>query len=261
MSELSRRDFSLLVGGILCCSCGRVAAQSDPSVCDAYFEATDGAAGSAIDYGSVTPLFADTSDDFDDDYRNSFVWVLADISNYFGLNVGFGLYTEATIPNAAFVPVDLIKPFRPDLPSDGTILVGRKLLMETRRVTKNLGAALTALCAHEGGHALQRKHRLLYKFTTTGDPFFQVRYELCADFVCGYYGAHRVERQPNYPVLIQAITQFRKGDQIFQPSRHGEPKDRADAVQAGVAFGQSRPGDGKAAVNAGVEYALGLKLG
>ncbi|TYO68396.1 hypothetical protein FXV83_00765 [Bradyrhizobium hipponense] len=260
MSKLSRRNFSLLVGGVLCCSCGRVAAQSDPSVCDPSFEATNGAAGSVINYGSVTPLFEDTSDDFDDDYKNSFVWVLADIANYLGLNFGFGLYTETTIPNAAFVPADLIKPMKPDLPSDGTILVGRNLLKETRRVTKNLGAALTALCAHESGHALQRKHRLLYKFTTAGDSFFQVRYELCADFVCGYYGAHRVERQPNYPVLIQAITQLRKGDQIFEPSGHGAPKHRADAVQAGAAFGRLHPGDGKAAVNAGVEYALALKF-
>jgi len=69
--------------------------------------------------------------------------VLADIANYLGINFGFGFYTEAPIPNAAFVPVTLVKAFKPDLPSDGTILLGRKLLKETRRTTNNLGPALT----------------------------------------------------------------------------------------------------------------------
>ncbi|MER9313525.1 hypothetical protein NKI51_30425 [Mesorhizobium australicum] len=164
-------------------------------------------------------------------------------------------------PNAAFT-ADLT--FRPagwtiDAPRDGIVLIGTHLIAEMRNYFGSLSAPLTALCGHEAGHALQAKHGLVDWHLYAGKPkddFYPDRYELCADFICGYYGAHRRKIDKSYRAAIQAATQFSKGD--HKPIGHGTPAQRGKAVEAGFQFGNSGVQDSKAAVEAGLQYVLGV---
>jgi hypothetical protein len=249
---LSRRTLGGAALGFLCC---RTAIAREASFsCDPLFDGTDLTA--LVDRATVSRFAGGT----DNDYENSLIWVLVSLADYLGINFAFGFYTERTIPNAAYVDdnLDGLAPIKQNMPSDGTILFGRKLVKETQRVAHNFGAAMTALAAHEAGHALQKKYSLRPVFMHAS--FGSVRAELCADFVCGYCAAYRETIQSDYPSSIQAITQFRKGDKKFIPSGHGTSKERARAVDAGYLYGRNHPSDGKAAVLKAVEYTLALKL-
>jgi predicted metalloprotease len=116
------------------------------------------------------------------------------------------------------------------------------------------------LCAHESGHALQKKYNQKKNFTLPDDPFRQVRYELCADFICGYYAQRRQSLDPKYPASIQAKTQFQLGDPALKSGGHGTAEQRGDAVRRGYLFGLKQPGDGEAAILEGVRYSLSLSL-
>jgi hypothetical protein len=260
---ISRRKLGLMSASFLCSACLKAAENSDgmPS-CVPSFDATNGTPSLTIDYRTISPMGSmNTDPDAENDYENSLIVELFAMAEFLGLNFAFGYYQESTIPNAAFVEDAPLKPLHPEMPSDGTILIGRKLLCETKQLAQNFGPAITALCAHESGHALQKKYMLRSKFKPSDDdPYAQVRYELCADFVCGYYAAFRKDRDSSYPAQIQAITQFRKGDKKFEPSGHGTSDQRADAVTKGYLFAKKRPADGKAAVGEGVNYSLALSF-
>lgn len=194
----------------------------------------------------------------DNEFFNSMVWDMRDIADYLGINFAFGFYTERVVPNAAYTSetITSLNPANPIAPViDGTVLFGQRLVRSTQRNSRNLGAAMTALAAHEAGHALQNKFRVLPEFMNAS-TFGKIRCELCADFICGYYGAYRQTHQQDYPVAIQAVTQFRMGDQSLIAFGHGRPLDRARAVEAGYNYGRVRPGDGKAAIMKGLEHAL-----
>jgi hypothetical protein len=226
-----------------------------PPSCDVWFDTTDSIGQVERDSISSRSNLAD------DDFENSLVWVTARLADYLGINFSFGFYTERTVPNAAWFDDNpaVLKPVKPDGPSDGTILIGRQLAQETQSRVFNFGAAMTALLAHESGHALQKKYKVRQSFLDDSDTAY-VRAELCADFICGYFAAYRQTLQVDYPVSIQAITQFRKGDNGWIAFGHGSPRDRAKAVDAGYRFGRGHPNDAKGAILAGVDFSRSLKL-
>jgi hypothetical protein len=252
---VDRRSLVGLALASLCWVQSSRAAEVAPPSCDVWFDTTDSMG--QVERDSISPR----SNLADDDFENSLVWVTARIADYFGINFSFGFYTEHTVPNAAWFDDNAVglKPVRPNEPSDGTILIGRLLARETQSRVRNFGAAMTALLAHESGHALQKKYKLRQLFLDDLETAY-VRAELCADFICGYFAAYRQTLQANYPVSIQAITQFRKGDTGWIAFGHGSPHDRAKAVDAGYQFGRSHPNDSKGAILAGVDFSRSLKL-
>jgi hypothetical protein len=222
--------------------------------CNLSFDAT----GDVLDKTTIRRLSFER-----DDFANALVVVLEDLSKFLGVRFDFGLYDDGTRPNAAFSADPTIRPAAWSLPAapDGVILLGTSLVAELRRLFVDLSAPLTALCAHEAGHALQKKHKLDdWRAYSVGDDDerYQDRYELCADFICGFYGAHRQHASPSYPAAIQAVTQFSKGDNL--PMGHGTPDQRAKAVEAGFRLGKRNMIDGKKAVEAGHAYALSVQF-
>jgi hypothetical protein len=155
----------------------------------------------------------------------------------------------------------LLKPLFPALPgtpaAEGTIVFGTKCYAGLEAES----AAIAAVYAHELGHILQYKFVSNELFNLRNQDKSVVRAELHADFVCGYYAAYRKEKQPDWPVVIQAITQFKFGDyQYANPLHHGTPAERSAAVQAGLKYGlggRKRPVE---VSRAGLEYVKTLVL-
>lgn len=132
-----------------------------------------------------------------------------------------------------------------------------------RKKSADFGSALTATCAHEYGHILQ--------FRTVYDklqrlPQGDIKIELHADFVCGYYGAHRKRIDPLYDALTQAVTQFEAGDkkepgQInYVAVSHGTYEQRGDAVYAGYLLGLGGQFSPELVAQRGFEYVKGLSF-
>jgi hypothetical protein len=155
----------------------------------------------------------------------------------------------------------LLKPLFPAVPgtpaADGTIVFGNKCYA-------GLGAesaAIAAVYAHELGHILQYKFVSNELFDLRNQDMSVVRAELHADFVCGYYAAYRKEKQPDWPVVIQAITQFKFGDyQYANPLHHGTPAERRTAVQAGLKYGLGGRKRPEEVSRVGLEYVKSLVL-
>jgi hypothetical protein len=254
MNALNRRKFC---ASTLCTIFPvRWSAASDDlhTSCNLSFDA----AGNAIDKSTIRKLSFKT-----DDYANALVQVLDDLSRRLGISFDFGLYEDGSQPNAAFTSDPSIRPasWTSAAASDGTILLGVSLIAELRNRYGDLSAPLTALCAHEAGHALQRKYNLdSWRDYSIGDDDerFQDRYELCADFISGFYGARRQKADASYPAVIQAVTQFSKGDK--RPIGHGTPEQRGNAVATGYQLGRTDGIDGKQAVEAGHAYVLNVRF-
>lgn len=222
------------------------------SSCNLSFDALE----SSVDKSTISPLDAAKYD-----FENGLIIILADLRSYLGTNFDLFLYEDdVNYPNAAFTS-DLT--YRPtgvnNKGSDGVVLIGTNLIAESREYFGSLSAPLTALCAHEAGHSLQAKYSRddwhLYE-RYPEDEFHPDRYELCADFVCGYYGAHRQLIDPSYNAATQAVMQFNKGDP--RPIGHATHKQRGDAVEAGYRLGRTGLNDSKLALEAGLQYVLGV---
>jgi hypothetical protein len=195
------------------------------------------------------------------DYANGLIIILSDLKPFLGVNFELFLYKDdPNYPNAAFTKDLTYQPPGSTIDGlDGVVLIGTNLIAETRAYFGGLGGPLTALCAHEAGHALQAKHGFADWSLYAGHPedkFYQDRYELCADFICGYYGAHRVTIDKGYKPQTQPVTQFNKGD--HKPIGHGTPEQRGNAVHAGYKFGRSGNHDSRKALEAGLEHVLSI---
>ena len=182
------------------------------------------------------------------------------------VDVALGYYDDPVkSPNAGASHERLLKRLTGAIGADGFVVIGRRLIGQLQNST-NFGAALTAVCAHEYGHILQYKYltQQLQAMMDTDETQLMVRVELHADFVSGYFGAHRRREDPTYPAVIQAITQFRRGDKPgngeYVLVTHGSPDQRGDAVYAGFLLGQSGVQTPEKVALLGLEYVKGLKL-
>jgi hypothetical protein len=230
---LSRRKFCGSIFCFIVSAQGSSASGDLHTSCNLSFDA----AGNSIDKATIRKLSFKT-----DDYANALVQVLDDLSRHLGISFDFGLYEDGSKPNAAFSSDPSIRPasWTSAVAPDGIILLGVSLIAELRNLYGDLSAPLTALCAHEAGHSLQRKYKLdSWRSYSIGDDDerFQDRYELCADFISGFYGARRQKADSSYPAAIQAVTQFSKGER--RPIGHGTPQQRGNAVAAGYQLGRT----------------------
>lgn len=122
---------------------------------------------------------------------------------------------------------------------DGTVLLGRDLLFELLAELEHPDAAVAAICAHEFGHIVQFKNRLVLH---RNQPTVK-RTELHADFLAGYYAGIRKLSKPDFPAAVFATTQEKVGDYAFtNRNHHGRPEERAAAIVRGfeVAYRERR---------------------
>jgi hypothetical protein len=195
-------------------------------------------------------------------FGNGFVWVIDDMEKLFDLDFAIGFYDDSPdLPQAkARINSELLK-VNGEKPRDGVIAIGRHLVEKLKSETAYFSAALSAICAHECGHILQ------FKFAETFDQFYKyVDYataaELHADFICGYYGFHRKQRDQKYEAVLQAKTLYLRGDGEWVSVDHGTYSQRGSAVRAGYLAGKSGLSSAKAVVDEGLKLvsSLGLKL-
>jgi predicted metalloprotease len=140
---------------------------------------------------------------------------------------------------------------------DGTVLMGAGLLQELRSKAENPEVTVAGVCAHEFGHILQYRHKLLARLDA-GQRTVK-RGELQADYFAGYFAGLRKRERREFPAAVIALTQFEFGDlQYNDPGHHGTPKERGDAVSKGfeASFRQNKSlGE---AIEESTSYAMSL---
>jgi hypothetical protein len=163
MRPLNRRDFCLCLG----CSATVFAARAEDSplyTCNLSFDAL----ASTVDKSTIRPL-----DFLKQNFANGLKPVVTDITDFLGITLDLFTYEDGKAPNAAFTADQTYRP--PDWTGqgaeDGIILLGESFIRELEAYFGSLGAPLTAVCAHEAGHALQASmlpsRRMIFMRTAT----------------------------------------------------------------------------------------------
>jgi predicted metalloprotease len=92
--------------------------------------------------------------------------------------------------------------------------------------------AIAGVCAHEFGHVVQFKNRLI-GIVNAGQKTVK-RSELQADYFAGYFAGWRKAERPNFPAAVIAFEQHKIGDTDFNDrSHHGTAEERGAAVVRG----------------------------
>jgi hypothetical protein len=193
---------------------------------------------------------------------NAIAAVPLELSREFGMQVVIALYDDGDQgPDGNASAIDkYLWPLMAGPPPEGTLLLGERCF-QTLLSNRFQFAAIASICAHEMGHLIQYKYVNAELFALRNQDRSVVRTELHADFVCGYYGACRKKVQPDWPVVIQVITQFKFGDQrVADPMHHGTPRQRGEAVQAGFLFGEGQQRTAREVAVAGLQYVRSLDL-
>ena len=126
------------------------------------------------------------------------------------------------------------------LPSDGSVLFGKRLFLKIMSQQEHPDVGITAVCAHEFGHILQFKYDLRDVFQEGARV---KRKELHADFLAGYYAGQRKLLKSDYPAAVFATQQESVGDpHVDHAQHHGRPDERATAIVRGfeVAYNERR---------------------
>jgi hypothetical protein len=151
-------------------------------------------------------------------------WILVDGFKVFP---GVMWFTEPKAPNAMATTANI----GGHNGTDGTVLLGRKLLGETFRIFgQNFGAtiAYSAIMAHEFAHIAQ--------FKTPGRHEYKYP-ELHADFMSGWYLGWR-RKWTGMDLSSAAKQMYSIGDfQFNDPGHHGTPDERLAAFTQGVQTG------------------------
>lgn len=187
----------------------------------------------------------DFSSPLEYDVLNGLVFVLNELNTRFSVIVAAGLYNDTEeFPNAGADPTLVLDLRMNRRGTDGTIAIGKHLLAKLSDLPKvkvsgglaedDLSTALTAICAHEYGHILQKKFiidepQAWSRLVDLGDTKCMVGLELHADFICGVFGKIRKDEDSEYNAVAQARTQWTQGD----PNTHGTNEQRGWAVAAG----------------------------
>jgi hypothetical protein len=131
---------------------------------------------------------------------------------------------------------------------DGTVLIGLSLLKSEWYATGGTSLSMPAIIAHEYAHIAQFK----YKF-----PWQEGKWpELHADFIAGWFIAHRGRFPVPNNAYQAAASLYYKGDYDFnEPDHHGTPTERLAAFRAGFEFNlRSNVPSGSLAYQAGIDY-------
>lgn len=211
------------------CMIPSVAAQSARGGC-AYSQS-----GSANENGSEYRGLRRTGGDSSD---LALAPIIIELFQLFEMTVNIGFYDDSTTCNGnALADRRLLFPLVPNVPKpEGAILIGTKLFSNLSQ-SEHQTAKIAAVCAHEFGHLLQFKYADQELKRIRDADSSVVRVELFADFICGYHAGIRKMRQDDYPAVMQALNQFRAGDQVFGEEHHGTPEERGQSVREGFKLG------------------------
>jgi hypothetical protein len=162
----------------------------------------------------------------DKDFDMALAQTLSKISDAFAVLPGFAYYDDHDDENAyATEAVRLTN-------ADGTVLFGQRLLKRLLALRENPDIAVAAVCAHEFGHILQYKQKLVDR-VSKGQTSVK-RTELQADFFAGYFAGLRKRERPEFPAAVFALTQYNSGDDMLNdPDHHGTPDERGAAISRG----------------------------
>ena len=162
--------------------------------------------------------------------------------NTFGVAPSGAYFDDSGAPNAYATP----QAYAPNGPS-GTVVYGISL-MQQQLQTDPSGASVVAILAHEFGHVAQ--------FTFGGIQGPGKAPELHADYLAGWYLAHRgTMSATNLSSTLQVF--YAIGDYQFNnPGHHGTPDERLSAAMAGFNAYVSGTRDFGVAYNQGLGYVL-----
>ena len=173
-----------------------------------------------------------------------------ELQKVFGVSARTFLLREATGPNALAVRAPLpqvLEKFRIPFQntSDGMVFFGIELL-KTQYAASRKGYAVPSIMSHEYAHILQYKLNF---------PLRGKWQELHADFLAGWYTAHRARFMPQN-MLESMATFFNNGDNNFNsPQHHGSSQEREDAFLAGAKLNsQNSYMSGREAYYQGISY-------
>lgn len=162
----------------------------------------------------------------DPDLDFALAQTLAKLSDTFNVVPGFLFYDDRDSANAMATTVVLAGR------SDGTVLLGLRLLRKFLRSSEAPAVAIATVCAHEFAHILQFKRGLMRR-VNAGQRNVR-RSELQADYLAGYFTGLRKLERASYAAAEAALTQRDHGDEAFyDPGHHGTPEERGAAVAAG----------------------------
>lgn len=118
--------------------------------------------------------------------------------------------------------------------TQGTVLLGLKLLRKTLDMGEGGDIAVLGVCAHEFAHVLQFFASANYQQQLlAGQPTVK-RLELHADYLSGYFIAHLKQERPR--IYLQSLGKLfhSLGDSAFNhPSHHGTSEERVQAIETG----------------------------
>lgn len=152
------------------------------------------------------------------------------LKRIFGVSAVLVFVKEEGRPNAFAdeAPLEVLRRFkiRDESARDGMVFLGVDLLEKEIHSYHRTGFSIPSIIAHEYAHILQFKYGLPFGDTK--------RYELHADFVAGWYTAHRSRFVPQN--LYESMASFyQQGDYEFNdPDHHGTPRERLAAFKAGI---------------------------
>jgi hypothetical protein len=144
------------------------------------------------------------------------------LSTMFGILPGFSYYREHGAPNAKATNVNLMKDR-----TDGTVLLGVKLLKQLLQLPDHPDAAVVAVCAHEFAHILSYSNGMIDRLAPRGSssPF---RSEQFADYMAGYFAGRRKLNDAGFPAVV-----FATATGMYGGGDHGTSDQRSLAVQEG----------------------------
>ena len=176
---------------------------------------------------------------------------VVELQKVFGVSARMFLLQEVSGPNALAVrsPVpQVLEKFQipPQATSDGMVFFGTGLIKSQYNFISKRGYAIPSIMSHEYAHILQ------YKLNFSLKGKWQ---ELHADFLAGWYTAHRARYMPQN-IRESMTTFFDNGDDNFNsPYHHGSSQEREEAFLAGARLNiQNGYMSGREAYNQGLSY-------
>jgi hypothetical protein len=150
---------------------------------------------------------------------------LTRLSDMFGVLPGFAFFDDADYPRGNAIASPSQRLGRPD----GSVIFGKKLLQHLLQ-QENGEAAVIGVCAHEFGHIAQTKRKRREDLVVNDRV---KRAELHADYLAGYFAGRRRLEKSEFPAAVIALAQYSGGDFSNDPTHHGTPEERGQAVVEG----------------------------
>lgn len=180
---------------------------------------------------------------------------ILEIQNRFGVSAKMFLMKESGGPNAFALSTrhnartEILQQFGiPGAASpDGVVVFGVDLMTSEFRSAFGSGYGIPAIIGHEYAHIMQFKNAI---------PLRGKWIELHADYMAGWFTAHRGRFDRIQNSQESAISFFNKGDYAFNSeTHHGTPAERVGAFMAGFQLNmqQNQP-DARAAYASGINY-------